>query len=62
MPAARAGPPGPHGATNMPDILRDIIRRNRAGQPVAIVSVCTAHPQVLLACLKRAAELGEPLG
>ena len=45
----------------MADILRDIIRRNRNGAPVAIVSVCTAHPQVLLACLKRAAELREPL-
>ena len=45
----------------MSEILHDIIRRNRAGTPVAIVSVCTAHPQVLLACLKRAAELHEPL-
>jgi D-tagatose-1,6-bisphosphate aldolase subunit GatZ/KbaZ len=46
---------------SMSDLLKDIIRRNRAGGPVAIVSVCTAHPQVLLACLKRAAELGEPM-
>jgi D-tagatose-1,6-bisphosphate aldolase subunit GatZ/KbaZ len=45
----------------MPDLLRDIIQRNRSGQPVAIPSVCTAHPQVLLACLRRAAQLGQPL-
>lgn len=45
----------------MPDILREIITRNRAGAPVAIPSVCTAHPQVLRACLAHAARRGQPL-
>ncbi len=45
----------------MADILRDIIRRNRLGEPAAIPSVCTAHPDVLRACLARAARLGRPL-
>jgi D-tagatose-1,6-bisphosphate aldolase subunit GatZ/KbaZ len=45
----------------LPDILRDIIARNRAGAPVAIPSICTAHPQVLRACLAHAARRGQPL-
>ena len=35
----------------MTDILRQIIAANRAGRPVAIPSVCTAHPQALEASL-----------
>lgn len=41
----------------MSDRLRDIIRRNRAGEPVAIPSVCSAHPDVLCASLMRAQTL-----
>ena len=35
----------------MTDVLRDIIQRNRAGQTVAVPSVCSAHPDVLRASL-----------
>lgn len=45
----------------MSDLLRRIVTRNRAGEAVAIPSVCTAHPDTLAACLGRAAELGQPL-
>lgn len=45
----------------MPDLLRRIIAANRAGRPVAIPSVCTAHPQVLLASLTLAEDLGQPV-
>lgn len=38
----------------MSDTLRSIIADNRAGSPVAIVSVCSAHPDVLRASLKLA--------
>lgn len=41
----------------MSDLLRDIIRRNRQGEPIAIPSVCSAHPDVLRASLKRAQTL-----
>ena len=41
----------------MGDVLRDIIRRNRAGDPVAIPSVCSAHPDVLRASMALAVEL-----
>ena len=41
----------------MSEVLRDIIRRNRAGERVAIPSVCSAHPDVLRACLAMAARL-----
>lgn len=40
------------------DPLRDIIRRNRAGAPVAIPSVCSAQPDVLRASLRLAQQLG----
>ena len=36
----------------MSDILRDIVARNRAGEQVAIPSVCSAQPDVLRASLK----------
>lgn len=41
----------------MTDVLRDIIRRNRAGQTVAIPSVCSAHPDVLRASLALAEQM-----
>ncbi|SMX44759.1 class II D-tagatose-bisphosphate aldolase non-catalytic subunit [Octadecabacter ascidiaceicola] len=39
------------------DVLRDIIRRNRAGERVAIPSVCSAQPDVLKASLAMAQRL-----
>lgn len=45
----------------MADLLRDIIARNRAGEAAAIVSVCSAHPVVLRATLRRAQTLGRPM-
>lgn len=44
----------------MPDLAR-IIARNRAGEAVAIPSVCTAHPDVLEACLTLAETLDQPI-
>lgn len=44
----------------MPD-LRQIIARNRAGEPIAIPSVCTAHPDALEASLTLAETLGQPI-
>ena len=44
----------------MPD-LRQIIARNRAGEPVAIPSVCTAHPDALEASLTLAEALDQPI-
>lgn len=44
----------------MPD-LRQIIARNRAGEPVAIPSVCTAHPDALEASLTLAETLDQPI-
>jgi D-tagatose-1,6-bisphosphate aldolase subunit GatZ/KbaZ len=41
----------------MSEILSEVIARNRAGQRAAIPSVCTAHPEVLTACLLRAEAL-----
>ncbi len=45
----------------MSEILRDIIRRNRAGENIAIPSVCSAHPDVLRASLMLARDLAQPL-
>lgn len=45
----------------MVEVLRDIIRRNRAGQQVAIPSVCSAHPDVLRASLALAETLDRPI-
>ncbi|MBP1805820.1 class II D-tagatose-bisphosphate aldolase non-catalytic subunit [Rubellimicrobium aerolatum] len=42
-------------------LLLDIIARNRAGEPAAIPSVCSAHPEVLEASLRLARQLGRPL-
>lgn len=44
----------------MPD-LRQIIARNRAGEPIAIPSVCTAHPDALEASLTLAETLDQPI-
>lgn len=44
----------------MPD-LRQIIALNRAGEPVAIPSVCTAHPAALEASLTLAEQLDQPI-
>ncbi len=41
----------------MVEVLRDIIKANRAGAAVAIPSVCSAHPDVLRASMTLAAEL-----
>ena len=37
----------------MTDVLRDIVARNRAGEVVAIPSVCSAHPDVVRVALRR---------
>ena len=50
-------PPGK--SSTMADNLRDIIRRNRAGERIAITSVCSAHPDVLRASLMLARDLGQ---
>ena len=44
----------------MPD-LRQIIARNRAGEAVAIPSVCTAHAEALEASLTLAEDLDQPI-
>ena len=44
----------------MPD-LRQIIARNRAGEAIAIPSVCTAHPDALEASLTLAEQLDHPI-
>jgi D-tagatose-1,6-bisphosphate aldolase subunit GatZ/KbaZ len=41
--------------------LRDLLRRNRAGDPVGITSVCSAHPMVLDIAMRRAAIGGDLL-
>ncbi len=53
MPAARAALPTPPFWIRraMLDRLYEGIQRNRAGAPVALVSVCSAHPDVLRAAL-----------
>ncbi len=45
----------------MTEMLRDIIRHNRAGHAVAIPSVCSAHPDVLRASLALAQHLDRPI-
>lgn len=41
--------------------LLDLIRANKAGQPMGIYSVCSAHPQVLMAALAQAKQDDCPL-
>lgn len=36
--------------------FRDVLRRNAAGEPVGIVSVCSAHPLVLETAMRRAGD------
>lgn len=45
----------------MPDMLRQIIAKNRAGQTAAIPSVCSAQPDVLRASLRLAERLNRPV-
>ncbi len=45
----------------MSDLLRDIVARNKAGECIAIPSVCSAHPEVLTASLQLASRLNQPL-
>ena len=40
--------------------LREVVRRNRAGEPAALASVCSAHPDVLEASMRLCAEAGRP--
>ena len=56
MPVVLAGRPMQR-CRRMADILRQIIAQNRAGQNVAIPSVCSAHPDVLRASLRLAQRL-----
>ena len=42
-------------------LLRDYIARNRAGELLALASVCSAHPLVLTAALRLAQQLDQPL-
>lgn len=44
----------------MSDALRQVIARNRAGEAVALPSVCSAHPVVLEATLRQAEMLDRP--
>jgi D-tagatose-bisphosphate aldolase class II non-catalytic subunit len=43
------------------NLLEEIVRQNRAGKPVAIASVCSAHPDVLTASMQLASERGTHL-
>jgi D-tagatose-1,6-bisphosphate aldolase subunit GatZ/KbaZ len=59
---ARAGLPMPRGVgLAMADVLRRVIAANRAHGHAAIPSVCSAHPDVLLASLRLAAQLNRPV-
>ncbi len=42
----------------MDDVLEEVIARSRAGEAVAIPSVCSAHPEVIEACLRLARRRG----
>ena len=42
----------------MPDLLREIVARNKAGDCAAIPSVCSAHSDVLTSSLQLTAQLG----
>ena len=45
----------------MSKILHDIVVQNRRGVRTSIPSVCSAHPEVLMASLQLAADLGRPV-
>lgn len=42
-------------------MLRGILKKNKAGEPVGIYSICSAHPIVLEAAMREAIERGTPL-
>jgi len=44
----------------MADPITDIVKRNRAGETVALPSICSAHPEVLRASLLLAEALDQP--
>lgn len=48
-------------STPSTDVLRDIVRRNRAGEPRGIWAACTAHPLALEACIEEARSQRGPL-
>src|SRR5881398_3517004 len=41
--------------------VQELVRRHRAGEPVGIYSVCSAHPLVLVAAMRQAAADGTAL-
>jgi len=45
----------------MADVLGDVIARSRAGEAVAVPSVCSAHPEVIEASLRLARARGRPI-
>lgn len=45
----------------MSDILKEIVAKNRAGEPIAIPSVCSAQPDVLRASMKWAERKDRPI-
>ena len=62
MPAARAVPLWPQpGGRPMLDRLHQMVAQNRAGQARALVSVCSAHPDVLRASLNWAERGDRPI-
>ena len=45
----------------MAEILASVVERNRAGEAIAVPSICTSHVNVIEICMRRAAELQRPL-
>jgi D-tagatose-1,6-bisphosphate aldolase subunit GatZ/KbaZ len=45
----------------MGDLLTDLVAQSRAGRAVSLPSVCSAHPEVLAACLRLAERLDRPI-
>ncbi|MDT8760276.1 D-tagatose-bisphosphate aldolase, class II, non-catalytic subunit [Sphingomonas psychrotolerans] len=43
------------------DLIRDIVRRHKAGEPVGVTSVCSAHPLVIEATFRHALRTAQPL-
>jgi D-tagatose-1,6-bisphosphate aldolase subunit GatZ/KbaZ len=54
MAGSRKSAHGRAQLTERPDPLCDLVRRHRGGEPVGIVSVCSAHPLVLEAAMLEA--------
>jgi D-tagatose-1,6-bisphosphate aldolase subunit GatZ/KbaZ len=62
MPVARKTAHDEHNLSARPDPLCDLVRRHRGGEPIGIVSVCSAHPLVLeAAMLEASADVGDVL-